>query len=275
MIEVCTQAELEKALAKTNGGQDELIVCLGEGSFTLTGSATVRAGDSATVRAGGSATVEAWGSATVRAGDSATVRAGGSATVRAGGSATVRAGDSATVRAGGSATVEAWGSATVEAGGSATVRARPHTPVIKSARATDVTISGGVVIDIPVPTTATEWCDFHGVELRDGDEVAILFKALGDDLVASHDFAYEVGKTPAAPDWDGGVAECGAGLHFSPTPWQALQFRRDATRFLACPVRVADIVVHPDGMYPQKVKAPGCCEPIWEVDIDGKAVEAK
>jgi hypothetical protein len=268
VIEVRTQAQLNKALKKTSEGRDELIVCQGDGYFRLGGSATVRAGDSATVEAGGSATV--------RAGDSATVRAWDSATVEAWDSATVRAWDSATVRAGGSATVEAWGSATVRAGGSATVRARPHTPVIKSANSKDVTISGGQVIEIPVPKTSEEWCSFHGVEVREegDDTVAILFKALGNDLVAHGGFTYELGEVPIAPDWDGGKRECGGGLHFSPTPWQAKEFRREATRYLACPVSLADLCVHPDGIYPQKVKAPGCCAPIWEVDVDGNKVEA-
>ncbi|HEX7277902.1 MAG TPA: hypothetical protein VF244_11050 [Acidimicrobiales bacterium] len=59
-----------------------------------------------------------------------------------------------------------------------------------------------------------------------------------------------------------------------PRPMAALRFAswgwwpKDA-RFIACPVRLDDLVVHPQPMYPDKVKAPGCCAPIYEVDIDG------
>ena len=43
-------------------------------------------------------------------------------------------------------------------------------------------------------------------------------------------------------------------------------------RFVACPVRLADIVVHPNGIYPDKVKASGVCAPVYEVDQDGAPV---
>lgn len=49
-----------------------------------------------------------------------------------------------------------------------------------------------------------------------------------------------------------------------------------ATRFVACPVKVSEIAVHPNGMYPDKVKAPGCVGKVWECDIDGERLkEAK
>jgi hypothetical protein len=44
---------------------------------------------------------------------------------------------------------------------------------------------------------------------------------------------------------------------------------------MACPVALKDIVVHPDGLYPDKIKAKGCCAPVWEVDSDGNKVETK
>jgi hypothetical protein len=43
-------------------------------------------------------------------------------------------------------------------------------------------------------------------------------------------------------------------------------------RFVACPVRVEDIVPHPRGVYPDKVKARGVCAPVYEVDEDGTPV---
>jgi hypothetical protein len=46
-----------------------------------------------------------------------------------------------------------------------------------------------------------------------------------------------------------------------------------ASRFVACPVRVDEIVVHPNAAYPTKVKAPRVCAPCYEVDINGKRLE--
>lgn len=45
--------------------------------------------------------------------------------------------------------------------------------------------------------------------------------------------------------------------------------------YMACPVKLSDIVVHPNGDYPQKVKAKSCCAPIWEVDRDGNKIKRK
>jgi len=289
MREVRTQAELDAALAATGDGRDENVVLRGDGEFVVTGSATVHAGgsatvhagDSATVHAGGSATVRAWGSATVRAGgsatvhawNSATVHAWNSATVHAWGSATVHAWNSATVRAWDSATVRAWGSATVHAGGSATVRAG-GSAVVRSHPGHDGTITGGVVVPVVTPSTAAEWCDRYAVEVIDG--VATVYKAVRDDYRSAHGFLYAVGSTPEAPDWDGGAKECGGGLHFSPWPAMALEFDGTATRFLACPVALADMrVPQPTDNSPQKAKARRVCGPIVEVDLNGKPVPAR
>jgi hypothetical protein len=138
-----------------------------------------------------------------------------------------------------------------------------------------VVVRGGQVIEMEPPdiSTPAKWCDYYGASVEDG--VATLYKALEEDFTASHGMSYAPGSQPTAPDWDGGERECGGGLHFSPTPMHALEFNQDAKRFVGCPVNLADIVVHPDGAYPQKVKAPGCCGPCFEVDRDGKPVAAK
>jgi len=134
------------------------------------------------------------------------------------------------------------------------------------------TITGGVIITIPKPASAEAWCEFHGVEVVDG--VATLYKAVGDNYASSHGMAYPPGSTRAAPDWDGGQLECGGGLHFSPRPSAALQFAYGAKRYVGCPVRLDEIVVHPDGSYPEKVKAPRVVEPgCFECDIDGKPLQ--
>ena len=228
MLEVRTQAELDRALRDY---PNELIACVGNGTFD--------AYDSATVHASGSATVRAY--------------------------------DSATVHAYGSATVTASGSATVHAYGSATVTASKWVGVIRAADCR-ATVTGGHLLQLPSISTAAEWCEFHGIEVTDG--VAVLFKAVGDDWCSANmtpagkRISYKPGSKPKAPDWDGGKAECGGGLHFSPSPHQALGFNTEATRFVGCPVRVDEIVIHPDGMYPDKVKAPRC-GPCFEVDLDG------
>ena len=42
------------------------------------------------------------------------------------------------------------------------------------------------------------------------------------------------------------------------------------TQFVACPVKLEDIFIHPQPEYPNKVKAKGVSMPIWEVDRYGK-----
>jgi hypothetical protein len=131
-------------------------------------------------------------------------------------------------------------------------------------------VEGGIVRRVEVGTPA-EWCAYYGVEVK--AKVAILFKALNDDFHSPYGTLYAPGTVPVAPDWDGGKAECGGGLHFSPTPGHAREFHDSAKRYCACPVALKDIVVHPDGSMPQKVKAKGCCAPVWECDVDGKRIK--
>jgi hypothetical protein len=219
MIEVRTQAEMDRALAKAKRG--DLIVCVGDGYFQVSS-----------------------------------------------GSATVYASDSATVYASGSATVYAYGSATVYASGSATVYASNYVAVHK--HHPTVTVSGGVIIEPPTITTIEQWCDYHGVTITDGQ--VILYKAVDDQYRANHNgFEYKPGTAPEAPDWDP-IPECGGGLHFSPSPHHALGFNYAATRFVACPVLVSELVVHPNGQYLTKVKGPRVAAPCWEVDIHGRRV---
>jgi hypothetical protein len=261
LIEVTTQAALDKALKKTDGGKKELVVCQGKGRFVV--------GESASVEAWESASVEARGSASVVARESASVEARESASVEAWESASVEARESASVEARGSASVRAFMRSQIKASKSAVVM--QHSAEAK--------IKGGRILDMKPPATAAEWCDFHGVEVRKGgglnrklagQDVAILFKALHGRFESRQGFTYVPGSTPVAPDWDSGKRECGGGLHFSPHPKMAKEFNRRPEHFVACPVLVSEIVVHPDGVYPQKVKAPGCCAPVWEVDANGE-----
>ena len=238
-VEVSTQAQLDAL----KPGEAAIVRA---GFFTAYGSATVRATDSATVTA--------YDSATVRATDSATVTATGSATVTAYDSATVTAYDSATVRATGSATVTAYDSATV--------RATEYVAVHHLSQRASVT--GGVIIR-PKTDTPADWCDFYGVDVKRG--MAVLYKAVEDDWQGTHKrgITYRPGDKPKAPDFSP-VAECGGGLHLSPRPFMARTYCQDATHFVACKVRVADLILLGD-----KVKVPGCTV-LHEVDEDGEAL---
>ena len=169
----------------------------------------------------------------------------------------------------GSAHVEARGSAHVEAWGSAHVVASRYVSVHQHSDQTS--IAGGVVIEIPPITTVAAWCEYYGAPpIIDG--VVILYKAVSDAYLSGHDFAYVPGTTPEAPDWDGGTTECGGGLHFCASPCDALWFFREATKFVACPVRVEDLVVHHPATYPSKVKARRVSAPIIEVDRTGQPI---
>ena len=210
-----------------------------------------------------SAHVEAW--------ESAHVKAWGSAHVEARESAHVEAWESAHVEAWESAHVKAWESAHVEAWGSAHVEASKWTTVRKMLRHSGI-IEGGIVVLEPEISTVEDWCAYHGVTVKDG--VAIVYKAVRDDYRSYHGFLYPLGGAPECPDWDGGAAECGGGLHFSPSPGTALSFDASATRFLACPVALADMrVPKTTDEYPFKIKARRICGPIVEVDSDSSPVK--
>jgi len=175
------------------------------------------------------------------------------------------------VRASGSAQVRASGSAQVRASGSAQVHASKYVAVTDYGPQTR--INGGVHIVIRKPTTPAEWCELHGATVDEG--IVTLYKAVDDDYATGQSrgrgIYYTPGATPEAPDWDGGKAECGGGLHFTARPWEARAFNRAATRYIACPVALEDLAApHLNAMYPAKIKArristPGCVE----VDVDG------
>ena len=197
----------------------------------------------------------AWESAHVVAWESAHVVARGSAHVVARGSAHVVARESAHV--------VAWESAHVVA--SQYVAIHRHS--------TASVVIGGTVIEVKRPVTPGEWAAFYGTPIT--NDTILVYKALQDDYRSSHGFMYQPGTTVSAPDWDGGQAECGGGLHFSPHPAMALEFDPEATRFMACPVALEDIRAPQESdEYPNKIKARRTSGPIFEVDRTGKAVVA-
>jgi hypothetical protein len=130
-------------------------------------------------------------------------------------------------------------------------------------------VSGGKQTQIRIKT-AKDWCDYYGVAVRRG--IATLYKALNADFTSPQGFSYTPGTKPEAPDWDGGKQECGGGLHFSPSPAMARAFHAEAKKYAACPVRLSDIAIHPNGDYPEKCKAREVCGPIYEVNEDGDRI---
>jgi hypothetical protein len=259
---------LLSAQATCEAGGDVRLTARGHSRATVGDFARVHAYERARVAASGDASVQVWGLASVDAHERAAISAWGFATVRALGESTVEARESCFVDAAGHARVRAFGAAIVRARGAAQVEALDHVGV--TTHGTRASVSGGRVTQVPEPRSAQEWCDHYGVEVTDG--VATLYKAVDADFNSYHGLSYRPGTEPQAPDWDGGAEECGGGIHLSPRPGLALPRTYGARRFVACPVRVADIVTHPGGEYPDTVKAPGVCAPVYEVDELGRPV---
>jgi len=132
----------------------------------------------------------------------------------------------------------------------------------------DVSVTGGVQSFVVIDTPA-KWCEYYGVVVENG--IAVLYKAVLAGFASQHDASlfYRPGTVVEAMDWDGGKAECGGGLHFSPCVAMTKEFVTSPVHYLACPVALADMVVHPEGSSPQKCKARRLCAPCWEVDADG------
>ena len=167
--------------------------------------------------------------------------------------------------------VEAWDSSHVVAGGSSHVVARALVAIHQHSET--ATVRGGVIIKVSIPVTCEAWCAFYGVSIADGR--AILYKAVREDYRSGHGLLYAPESQPEAPDWDDGQIECGGGLHFVPSPTLGLEFDNAATRFMACPVALADMrpPTRAD-RYPHKIKARRVCAPIWEVDRHGQRLPA-
>ena len=178
----------------------------------------------------------------------------------------------------GSSHVVAWGSSHVEARGNVFIRlfsclkiqAGIHV-LIMDHGSNESKITGGKTVKAFKPKTALQWCTHWGVKVE--KKIAILFKGLNKNNNSPRGFSYTPGTIPTAPDWDGGKKECGGGLHFSPVPKMTNQYCSEPPdKYMACPVALKDIVVHPNGLYPDKIKARGCCAPVWECDEDGNKI---
>ena len=198
-------------------------------------------------------------------------RIGGSSSVVARGSSSVVAWESSSVVAWESSSVVARGSSSVVARGSSSVVASDFVAVQRHGKSANV--QGGVLIQIPEITTAKQWLSYYGVPEKHG--VALLYKAVNDEWQTDRGTSYSPGSTPKAADWDGGKFECGGGLHFAFHPHAAKKFYPQATRFVACPVKVSEIVVHEGAVHPTKIKAPRVVAPgCFEVDAHGNRIPA-
>ena len=213
------------------------------------------------IRARGSSYVEAW--------ESSHVEAWGSSHVVARGSSHVEAWESSHVVARGSSHVEAKGFVSLDAfGGTLNLSATCHVFVHNKKSK----IMGGIKT-LAILTTPQDWCDYYGVEVKNG--IAVLYKSVHSDFFnpQNRTIQYTPGTKPEAPDWDDGKKECGGGLHFSPCVAMAREFHKapDA-KYVACPVALKDMSVHFDGSMPQKCKAKRVCKPLWEVNVDGEKI---
>jgi hypothetical protein len=171
--------------------------------------------------------------------------------------------------------IESWGSSapTIEARGyvqlsltgkiTAKLGAKCHAVLHKGAK-----VKGGSSVKVEIKN-GEDWCEYYGVEVKKG--VAILYKGVRNDYASGRDasFFYKPGTQPKASQYDD--AECSYGLHFVPHPRMAREFY-DAPdmKWLACPVKVKDLLVFPEGSYPNKAKVQGVCAKIWEVNEDGE-----
>ena len=273
-VHVCTQKELDEALAKPKC--HEIVVCSPRGVWLKIRDShgkNVEVLRDATVMVSGDVTVRAWDRAFVTAFGDATVSAGDHATVRAWDNSTIRAYDHATVSAGDNSTVRAWDRASVNAYSSATVKAGTCVPVHVYSK--NVTRQGGVVIDmttIDVNDPET-WCAMHLVEV-DEDGQAHLYKALDADLNAGHNYRrltnYPIGHVvDDTANWVDNN-KCGGGLHVSPTPWLAKGHYEEASRFV-------EVCCHVKELRPideAKAKAPRL-RVLREVTIDGSPIEGE
>jgi hypothetical protein len=231
------------------------------------GSSHVEARALSHVVARDSSHIVAWGSSHVVAWERSHVEAHDSSHIEAWSSSHVEARDSSHVEARDSSHVEAWGSSHVEAWGISRVEAAKYTAV--HLHSEDVELSGdGHVIDLTGIDFAdpSQWCDFHRVEVADG--VATVYKAVGDDWKSDYGASYEPGSEPEAPDWDTRET-CGRGLHFCAHPQLSLIYKRDATRFVKCGVRLDEMVCLGD-----KVKVKRVVVACVEVDRYGREVSA-
>ena len=267
--------------------ENSSVIARGSSRVEARGSSRVEARENSSVVAWGSSSVVARGSSRVEARESSRVIAWENSSVVARGSSRVEARGSSSVIARESSSVVAWESSRVEARGSSRVEARGFVSLTAfggtlklSAKchvflcSKKAKVRGGQKTEAYIET-AQDWCDFYGIEVKRG--IATVYKAVRNDYASARDasFFYHPGSKPKAPEFDP-ITECGKGLHFSPHPRMAKEFySADDMKFIACPVKLSEIVIHPEGSCPEKCKAPRVYGACYEVDEDGNKIKVK
>ena len=265
-VEVTTQAELDAAVKIGHG---VIITAAFNGRAVLRGSsrAVLWGSSRAVLRESSRAELRESSSAVLWESSRAELRGSPSAVLRGSSSAVLRESSSAVLRE--SSSVRAFGDAILRVFSALKIQASAH--VVIKMHGTAKSITGGIRVKAAPLKTAKNWCDYHGAEVKRG--VATVYKALNEDFTSLHksNTSYAPGSKPTATDWDGGKAECGGGLHFSPTPIHALEFHSEGKKFIACGVALKDMrAPKADDNYPQKIKAKRVASACYEVDRYGK-----
>ena len=274
-VVVTTQAELDAALAakaetiyiESPEGVWLTLTDTDSSRAVLRGSSSAVLWDSSRAELWDSSSAELWdsSSAVLRDSSRAELRDSSSAELR--GSSSAELWDSSRAELRGSSSAVLWDSSRAELWDSSSAEAAKYTAVhLRSQRASFT--GDGHLIDLTGIdfTDPVQWCEYHGVEVVDG--IAYVYKAVGDDWRSNYGFSYEPGSTPEAPDWKATRA-CGNGLHFCAHPVLSLDFKRNATKFVKCGVRLDELIPLDD-----KVKARRVVVPCVEVDRHRNVVEA-
>ncbi len=164
--------------------------------------------------------------------------------------------DNSSVEAWDNSSVEAWGNSSVvarenssvEAWGNSSVEAWGNCQIVKYSDYTNLKVSGNARI-VTLPKTPEEYCDFYGVEIRDGK--AILYKAVMSNLCSFYDssFKYTIGETKEIECDTSVEQDCSYGLHISHLHW-ALDFGQEhfgqmheEFKIIECAVPIDKIIV--------------------------------
>ena len=214
-------------------------------------NSSVVARENSSVEARGNSSVVAWENSSVEARENSSVEARGNSSVVAWGNSSVEArGNSSVVAwenssvvARGNSSVVARGNSSVVAWENSSVEARGNVQIAKYSAFAKLQTHGNARI-VTLPQTAEEYCDFYGLEIREGN--AILYKAVREDLSAIHtsQFKYQVGGTFTETCDPSKDRDCSYGLHVSHLNW-AVDFGRGRGYFkiIECAVPLDKVVI--------------------------------
>ena len=159
------------------------------------------------------------------------------------GNSSVVAWENSSVVAWENSSVVARGNSSVVAWENSSVEARGNVQIAKYSAFAKLQTHGNARI-VTLPQTAEEYCDFYGLEIREGN--AILYKAVREDLSAIHtsQFKYQVGGTFTETCDPSKDRDCSYGLHVSHLNW-AVDFGRGRGYFkiIECAVPLDKVVI--------------------------------